>query len=153
MDCVHTFADLQHRKPQLVNRRVEVRAKFLEGGYEGLLDTSFKVAVRQLLQPRSDLVNGADTFSNVGRELGYFRDLIVKIEDRIVGGLDPNFLSTLADTLEFGSERIRRGSAFSRNPDSQGIARKTAQREGDGAAPQFLRGDNQEHLENSRLRK
>ena len=57
-----------------------------------------------MLKSRSDLIDGADTFSDVGRELGYFRDLIVKIEDRIIGGLDPNFLSILANTLEFGSD-------------------------------------------------
>ena len=56
------------------------------------------------VKTRADFVDGANALGHVGREFDDLHDLVVRVENRIVGRLDPNFLAALADALELGGD-------------------------------------------------
>ena len=104
MDRIRAVGDLQQSGLHFLKSQVEVRSKFFESWNEGFLDPDLKVVVSQPLQSRSYLVHGAYTLGNVGRKFGYFHYLIVEVEDRIVGRLNPNFLPAFTDAFELGRD-------------------------------------------------
>ena len=108
LDRTRAVGDLQQRGLQFLEGKVEVKAKFFESRKERLIDPVFKVPVGQSRQPRSDLVHGANALGDVRREFDDLHDLLVHVENGIVGGLNPHLLAALAEALELGGDKLAR---------------------------------------------
>ena len=59
-----------------------------------------------MCQAFGDFPDRSNPLGHVGRELHHLYDLVVHIEDRIVGGLDPDLAPALADPPEFFSDEL-----------------------------------------------
>ena len=134
-------ADRQHRLFQRPERGVEIDPQGLEGGNEFCFDAVLKVAFGQFAEPDPDLLDGAVAAGHVRHEVDDFVDPAVEVEDRIVGGLDPDFLSAFADALDIPLRCARRDSASARTPGIRATARRSRRRTCDDAGLGVSRAD------------
>ena len=109
-----------YRGFEIFVRDIEIVAELLVSGEEFLFDRLFDVVGGQTGQSRSEF----GEVGNVGRELDDLHYFSVEVENRIVGGLDPDFLAVLAKTFERIDDVFALFS-FPRIPDNlaSGLAR------------------------------
>ncbi len=99
-------ADRPHRLLQRLDGIVAIRPQLFELRDDRLFDLLVEIAIGQTFERRAKFVDRMDPVGNVGCEFDDLRHLAIQIEDRIVGGLNPDLLIGLSEPLEFGSDEF-----------------------------------------------
>jgi len=98
--------DIAHHLGQPLDRAVEVAARLLHAGRERAIEPHRELAVGKLADGIAEFADAGHARRHVGGELDDLVDFAPLVEDRVVGGLDPDRLAALAITNEFVRQEL-----------------------------------------------
>src|SRR5690606_24337303 len=100
-DAVRVLADSLHGAAQFVDGLVEIGANLLHRRDERLFELLLQVAIGKLAQALSERDDSAHALADIGGELDHLEYLAIRIEDRVVSGLNPDLFAALAVADKF----------------------------------------------------